>query len=46
MLVLVLIWYADSSNLSRIQMTAENAVRILGRLLETLEDAGLNGNVG
>lgn len=41
--MLVLIWYADSYNPSRIQMTVD-AVEMLGRLLKTLEDAGLNGN--
>ena len=44
-MVLVLICYADSYNPSRIRMTVD-AVEMLGRLLETLEDTGLNGNAG
>ena len=44
-MVLVLIWYADSYNPSRIQMCVDT-VEMLGRLLKTLEDAGLNGNAG
>jgi hypothetical protein len=44
-MVLVLIWYADSYNPSRIQMTGD-AVEMLGRLLKTLEDAGLNSIAG